>query len=464
MSPIRSIDIPRRAPQEQWRQMPTDSMELYILSKVDGRTRVEELALLCAKSIEETVQIVEHLVSMGVLLFPSHKASVSTSQEHCQIPPSDGTNYLIHERHLNPLDSDAAAPFLSAEVHLSPQHRVELLRVHDSIKELNPFQIFSVGRDATDREIKRAYQKLTLRYHPDRFYGKRVGLFQPLIEEIFKLISKSYDLISTQTSRDNLAKVYDEWLTEQEHLEKEIQAKESTSPPSPPSLRDRQRRRSQIRKRLQKITGERHSPAESAQMSAVPMERTRLEERKKRHRRKFIPLGLKERIDKAAQHLEEGKVLLEREEWAQATSHLNMALSLDPKNPEIQELQKRAERNTNALLAANYTKRANVEKELGNYEKAGRLYALATEISDDMECAIRAASCFSRIGDHVKAKKYALLAKERSNGLVRGDLTLAKVYVKAGLLNRASSILKEILERHPDNREAQRLLKQTKKL
>jgi hypothetical protein len=37
-----------------------------------------------------------------------------------------------------------------------------------SMKPFDPFEILNVPRDATDRDIKKAYRKLSLVYHPDK--------------------------------------------------------------------------------------------------------------------------------------------------------------------------------------------------------------------------------------------------------------------------------------------------------
>lgn len=37
-----------------------------------------------------------------------------------------------------------------------------------NMKPFDPFEILGVPRDASDREIKKAYRKLSLVYHPDK--------------------------------------------------------------------------------------------------------------------------------------------------------------------------------------------------------------------------------------------------------------------------------------------------------
>ena len=56
------------------------------------------------------------------------------------------------------------------------------------------YEIIGVGRDASDEEIKRAFRKLALEYHPDR--NRKVGA-----EERFKEINEAYQVLSDSKKR-----------------------------------------------------------------------------------------------------------------------------------------------------------------------------------------------------------------------------------------------------------------------
>ena len=57
---------------------------------------------------------------------------------------------------------------------------------------MNPYQILGVEKDASPEEIKNAYRKLAMRYHPDRNPG------DPEAEAKFKEASKAYDMLTGQ--------------------------------------------------------------------------------------------------------------------------------------------------------------------------------------------------------------------------------------------------------------------------
>lgn len=56
------------------------------------------------------------------------------------------------------------------------------------------YQILSVAADATETDIKKAYKKLALMFHPDKNHA-------PGATEIFKLVSKAFSILSNSTKR-----------------------------------------------------------------------------------------------------------------------------------------------------------------------------------------------------------------------------------------------------------------------
>jgi molecular chaperone DnaJ len=69
------------------------------------------------------------------------------------------------------------------------------------MEELDYYEILQVGRDASGAEIKKAYRKLALKYHPDKNQGDSEA------EEKFKLINEAYGVLSDEEKRS----IYDRY-------------------------------------------------------------------------------------------------------------------------------------------------------------------------------------------------------------------------------------------------------------
>ena len=59
----------------------------------------------------------------------------------------------------------------------------------------NPYEVLGVARDATDADIKKAYHKLVMKYHPDKNPGDKAA------EEKFKEVNNAFDILKDPQKR-----------------------------------------------------------------------------------------------------------------------------------------------------------------------------------------------------------------------------------------------------------------------
>ena len=75
-----------------------------------------------------------------------------------------------------------------------------LLKDDSEIKSFDPFAILGISTGVSEREIKRAYRKMSLLYHPDKNQGDAVA------EQKFMLVAKAYEALTDDVAKANYEK------------------------------------------------------------------------------------------------------------------------------------------------------------------------------------------------------------------------------------------------------------------
>ncbi|MEL6189384.1 MAG: DnaJ domain-containing protein [Myxococcota bacterium] len=77
----------------------------------------------------------------------------------------------------------------------------EIDRVHSRFELSNHFDVLGVKRDAGPELVKDAYDRLTLKWHIDRFAGQDLGKRAKKVDAIFKRVGEAYSVLSDPKER-----------------------------------------------------------------------------------------------------------------------------------------------------------------------------------------------------------------------------------------------------------------------
>lgn len=72
------------------------------------------------------------------------------------------------------------------------------------------YKILGVGRDASDSDIKKAYRKAAIKWHPDKWTSKSESE-QKHAEEMFKSVAEAYDVLSDKDKRAKYDRFGENW-------------------------------------------------------------------------------------------------------------------------------------------------------------------------------------------------------------------------------------------------------------
>ncbi|AGO09887.1 AaceriAAL103Wp [[Ashbya] aceris (nom. inval.)] len=67
----------------------------------------------------------------------------------------------------------------------------------------DPYELLQVGSGATDREIRSAYRKLSVKFHPDKLGKDLQDSERSVLEEQYVLITKAYKALTDEATREN---------------------------------------------------------------------------------------------------------------------------------------------------------------------------------------------------------------------------------------------------------------------
>lgn len=71
----------------------------------------------------------------------------------------------------------------------------------------NHYQILGINRNADNKEIKQAYKKLAVKFHPDKNNGDKY------FEERFKEIQESYEVLINSQKKSDYDRIYDSFFS-----------------------------------------------------------------------------------------------------------------------------------------------------------------------------------------------------------------------------------------------------------
>ncbi len=302
---------------------------------------------------------------------------------------------------------ERAHPAMAEKVDLTDDRKRETLSLESRLDNPNPFQLLGVADGAKAETCKAAYYDLSMRFHPDRYFGKNLGTFRSRIEKIFKRLTEAQTQVTDRDLRAALQKDHPEWFS-------------AAASDAPKVVRD---------------TG-------------------RGDDRARRIARH--PYLAKT----ARQHdlLSRAKKAIEANHPADALMELQMVLGLDPNNAEARALMPKVQ-------LAMGQQRARVALEEGvklagahDHDRAVPYFLLAVEHFPTEDACVKGLASAVRVSDFKSAKVLASKWVEISPKSAKARMALADALHGAGMNKNAKREVEEALRLSPDLKEAKALL------
>jgi len=119
---------------------------------------------------------------------------------------STGSRLYMAEAHILNEQFDAASGEYHSILETDENHREsrEGLQLIEKLKrragQVDYYKILGIGRSATEKELKRAYHKMAVQYHPDKYAAKSEADAAEA-DKKFKEIARAYEVLGDEELR-----------------------------------------------------------------------------------------------------------------------------------------------------------------------------------------------------------------------------------------------------------------------
>ena len=382
-----------------------------------------------------------------------------------------------------PIAADSSVPIAlddKGDSDLPDEIRKRIMRKHVKLATQDLFELLDLPIECDKRDVKRAYFKLSKEFHPDRFFGKKLGAYKDMVGEVFRAISQAAEYLGDDTQREeyramirsqremkdleeSFAKATAAALEEQRTAVAVAQNAEAAPagpaaehPSSGFAASPAEARVSGSGKWARKGSGE-YPVSPSVTPPVKPPSGSRL-----------VQKMLSKKLggdggNKARKHFDEGNRQAEQEQWVSAMHNYKLAVTLAPGNTEYENKYIEAQARAAEVQAAAHAKRAEFEKSAGRFDTAARCYEAAIDAFATWEWCVDAVEMFLQIRELNKALEYGIKAVELDSASAPAHLALGKVYRERKQLIDAKRAIEHAVSLDPQNQEAKELLKEVGK-
>ena len=381
-----------------------------MLSRIDGHTPWAVLRQIGGLLPEEADLALESWLQTGLVLLDAASPTVPAAAA----PPRAKAAPAAPE----PATVDPA-------LELDVAFQREIIAFEARLAQSTYHEILGVGKGSDERQIKRAYFKLSKQFHPDRYFRRKIGGHATRLDRIFKHVALAYELLSDPATRTELER-----------------GMESGPPPAAAPAQ----------------------PAEAAPKApAAPggyRAPSRMENLERlRNRFKMPAKVLTERRFRARQFHDSARAAAHEKRWLEAAASARLAIAFDPWTPAYREHFASIQADVHAVRAAELLEQAS---NAGAVTEAFKLIEEAIHYRPaDAALHARGAALAIEVGDLERAQEYAEGACELAPEVIAHHLALCRVFKRIGNAKAARDALAAAAKldpKDPDVLAEQRLL------
>lgn len=464
------------------RALPIGPEEAFVLTRVDGRSTEADISAATGLAPERVGQTLERLRDLGAVRFGTLPPQERPPKQVPTVPPTAKLRHPVIEAP-SPESSRGAAHALydpgelDEEVDIDLPRKRKILDYFYKLDTATHYELLGVAEDADKRVIRDAYFAEVGTFHPDKYFGKKLGNFKSKLEKVFQRLTEAQEVLSRKQSRaeydaylglvqktrsleqamDDSAAPSEEIARAREQIESEARMAERASQAprySQPPIDPEERKRALARK----LRGSLAPPARDSK-PAIDREHV-ADELKRRYEARLT----KARENQTRRYVEAADLAIASKDLVSAANALRIAISLAPDDEALKQRFEDVHQRAQATLADTYLDQAKYEESNRHWAEAAASYEKAARGKQSAGLYDRAAFCLLEGGgDLRKAGDLARKAVSLAPKSVEPRVTLGRIYGKAGMKESALSELERARELAPDDDSIKDWIKRIKR-
>lgn len=459
-----------------------------MLSRVDGRATESEIALVTGIALADVVIVLHRLAELGAILYEG-SGNTPRQTQGVRVSAVESTNSSGLHRRVDPIISEAPIaetparswPELAEEVDLDVERKRLILETFENLDEADHYQVLKVSLDADKKAVKSAYFHVVANFHPDRYFGKKLGTYKQKLEAIFKRLTEAHDVLTRKETRaeydrylesQKATQALDEIADEEAHsrqldeIEREIEREARASEPPArsltprPSLTPDERRRALARKFSGPPSGQRRVSPPDVPIQSPESQETARQLLQSRYEAKVAEV----RTERIRRYVEQADKALEAKNLIGAANALRLAVSLSPNDEALAERFAIVDRDAAATFAERYLEQGRYDEQRSHWAEAAQSYERALKGRPTAQIYERAAHCLVEARAELKkAVELARKSVELAPQTTTYRITLARAFARAGMAQSALGELERARSQDPANEAVKEWINRVKR-
>lgn len=200
--------------------LPLGALEAFVLSQVDGQSTLEEIASIAGLELAAATRLAERLVELGAVRTPGkdRKTKAPPSMRprrgdpraepvsEAPRPPTQRPSIRPPTRKSIRVSTAAPSRPVVEVCELDDATQATILALEAKLSGSDLYVALGIERDAVRKAAKNAYFALASKYHPDRFFKKKLGPMRASIERIFHRLTEAHDVLTDAARREQYDK------------------------------------------------------------------------------------------------------------------------------------------------------------------------------------------------------------------------------------------------------------------